>query len=112
MANERRRPMRRLSDVLPVVAAQLGIDAQLDRGRAIASWARLVEELVPAAAGASQLLEIRPPALIVSAADPFVAQELRLRSDELLQAFAGTPGGVRLLELRPVVRRLQNGTPR
>jgi hypothetical protein len=106
MNQERRRPMKRLSDVLPGVASQLGLDGQLERGRAIASWERLVEELVPAASGASHLLEIRPPALIVTADDPFVAQELRLRSDELLHAFAVAPGGVRLLELRPVVRRL------
>jgi hypothetical protein len=104
--------MRRLSDVLPGVASHLGLDAQLERGRAIASWSRLVAELVPAAAGASELLEIRPPTLIVSADDPFVAQELRLRSDELLQAFSGAPGGVRLLELRPVVRRLTDGPSR
>jgi hypothetical protein len=41
----------------------------------------------------------------VSAADPYVAQELRLRSEELLAAFATAPGGIRLLELRPVVQR-------
>jgi hypothetical protein len=98
--------MRRLSDVLPSVASQLGLERQLERGRAIASWERLVEELVPVASGATHLLEIRPPTLIVTADDPFVAQELRLRSEQLLHAFSVAPGGVRLLELRPVVRRL------
>ena len=57
----------------------------------MASWERLVEELVPAASGRSELLEVRPPALVVSAADPATAQELRLRSDELLAAFARRP---------------------
>jgi predicted nucleic acid-binding Zn ribbon protein len=104
--------MRRLSDVLPSVASQLGLEQELELGRAYASWERLVGELVPAAAGATQLLEIRPPALIVSASDGFVAQELRLNSDELLRAFAGAPGGTRLLELRPVVRRLPEGPSR
>ena len=98
--------MRRLSDVLAGVASQLGLEQELEHGRAYASWERLVEELVPAAAGSSQLLEVRPPVLIVSADDQFVAQELRLRADELLRAFAGAPGGTRLRELRPVVRRL------
>lgn len=97
--------MRRLSDVLPSVATQLGLENQLAQARAMASWDRLVSELVPPAAGATHLLEIRPPLLIVSATDPFVAQELRLRADELLAAFATAPGGTRLLELRPVVQR-------
>ena len=97
--------MRRLSDVLPGVASALGLEDQLHQARAMASWERLVAELVPAAAGATQLLEIRAPALIVSATDASVAQELRLRSDELLRAFATAPGGARLLELRPVIRR-------
>lgn len=105
MPQDRKRPMSRLSDVLPGVASQFGLQDQLAQARAMASWERLVAELVPPAAGATHLLEIRPPALIVSATDPFVAQELRLRSDELLAAFATAPGGIRLLELRPVVQR-------
>lgn len=97
--------MSRLSDVLPSVAREYGLESQLQEGRAIASWERLVAELVPAASGQSRLLEIRPPTLLVSASDTLVAQELRLRSDELLRAFATAPGGVRLLEIRPVVQR-------
>lgn len=67
-------------------------------------WVRLVEELVPAAAGTSQVLEIRPPTLVVSAEDQAAGQELRLRSADLLAAFGSAPGGVRLRELRVVVR--------
>ncbi|MDP8905323.1 MAG: hypothetical protein M3N29_08405, partial [Chloroflexota bacterium] len=63
-----RRPMRRLGDVLPDVAAGLGIAEELRRARQIAAWSRLVAELVPAAAGESELLAVQPPALIVSAA--------------------------------------------
>jgi hypothetical protein len=96
--------MRRVSDVLPGVAAQLGLDEQLREAQAIASWERLVDELVPAAAGASRLLEIRPPQLMVSAADALTAQELRLRSEQLLAAFARAPGGSRLLELRITIQ--------
>ena len=104
MSTGRRRPMRRLSDVLPEVALQLGLEEELQRSRAIASWERLVAELVPGAAGATTLLEIRPPALIVGASDAIVAQELHLRAGELLAAFATTPGGAHLRELRAVVR--------
>ncbi len=100
----RRRPMRRLSDVLPEVASQLGLDDELRLSRAMASWDRLVAELIPAASGASSLVEIRPPTLIVSAVDAIVGQELRLNAHDLLEAFATAPGGSRLLELRVVVR--------
>jgi hypothetical protein len=101
--------MRRVADVLPSVAAQLGLDAQLREAQAIASWERLVEEHVPAAAGATWLLEIRPPQLVVSAEDAITAQELRLRSEQLLAAFATAPGGSRLLELRVTVRPVPPG---
>ena len=62
----RKRPVHRLGDLLPGIASQLGLNEELDAARAVASWTRIVEEQVPAAAGASQLLEVRPPSLIVS----------------------------------------------
>ena len=97
--------MRRLGDLLPQAATALGLDAQLQQARAMASWERLVEELAPAAAGHSTVLELRPGTLVVSADEPIVAQELRLRATELLAAFATAPGGTRLLELHVVMRR-------
>lgn len=99
-----RRPMKRIGDMLPDVAATLGIDAELRLARQMAAWERLVSERVPAATGQSRLLSIQPPALVVSATDPRVGLELRLRQAELLAAFAQVPEGVRLLELRVVVR--------
>lgn len=105
-----RRPMRRLGDVLPQVASQLGIESELSRARQLAAWQRLVAELVPPAAGGSSLLAIQPPALVVSAASQALAQELRLRQRELLERFAHAPDGVKLLELRVVVRRPASGS--
>ena len=105
----RRRPVHRLGDLLPGIATQLGLDAELQAARGVASWTRIVEEQVPAATGASRLLEVRPPSLIVSADDAPTAQELRLRSSELLDAFASAPGGQRLLELQVLVRRPSAG---
>jgi hypothetical protein len=96
--------MRRLGDVLPEIAQSLGIETELRLARQMAAWRHLVGELVPAAAGDSELLSVQPPALVVSAASPIVAQELRLRSSALLDAFATAPEGVRLLELRIVGR--------
>jgi hypothetical protein len=93
-----------VGDVLPAVAAELGIDRELRLARQMSAWQRIVEERVPAASGASQLLALQPPALVVSAASPIVAQELRLRQAELLAAFAQAPDGARMIELRVVIR--------
>ena len=106
-----RRPMKRIGDMLPDVAATLGIDAELKMARQMAAWERLVSERVPAATGQSRLLSIQPPALVVSAADPRIGLELRLRQAELLAAFAQVPEGVRLLELRVVVRPPRDTNP-
>lgn len=106
---ERRRPMRRLADLLPDLAGSLGLEEELRLSRAMASWQRLLAELVPAASGSSSLLAVRPPALIVSADSPIVAQELHLRSEELLTSFACAPGGSRLLELRISLRPQSSG---
>jgi hypothetical protein len=97
--------MRRVGDVLPGVASELGIDRELKVARQMAAWQRIVGERVPAAGGSSTLLSVQPPALVVSAASPMVAQELRLRQPELLDAFARAPEGEHLLELRVVIRR-------
>ncbi len=96
--------MKRIGDMLPEIAANLGIDAELKIARQMAAWERLVSERVPAATGQSILLSVQPPALVVSATDPRIGLELRLRQAELLAAFAQIPEGVRLLELRVVVR--------
>ena len=102
-SNRRRRPSR-VGDMLPAIAAEIGIEDELRFARQVAAWQRLVEELLPAARDASQLLAVQPPALVASAADNIVAQELRLRQTELLEAFGRLPDGAHLLELRVVVR--------
>ena len=111
-----RRQPTRVGDVLPGVASTLGIDGELRRARQMATWQRIVEERVPAASGASTLLDVQPPVLVVSASSPIVAQELRLRQLDLLAAFAQAPDGLRLIELRVVVRPFgatgRLGTPR
>ena len=108
----RRRPMRRLGDLLPPAAQALGLEEPLMRGRAMAAWSRLVAERVPAAAGTSTLLDLRDDGTIVAAApSPIVAQELTLRADELLAAFAQAPGGRHMRELRVVVRPPRSAGP-
>ena len=111
-----RRYPTRVGDVLPAVASTLGIDGELRRARQMAAWQRIVEERVPAASGASSLLDVQPPALVVSASSPIVAQELRMRQLDLLAAFAQMPDGARLIELRVVIRPMgttgRHSTPR
>jgi len=103
MSSSRRRPTR-VGDVLPTVATELGIEAELRRARQMATWQRLVAELVPGSGAVTSLLDIQPGTLVVSAGSPVLAQELRLRQRELLDAFAQAPDGVKRLELRVVVR--------
>ena len=99
-----KRPMRRVGDMLPKLAAEIGIEKQLRLARQMSAWERLVEEHLPAARGASKLIGVEPPALVVSASDNIVAQELLLRQSELLEAFARVPDGEHMLELRVTVR--------
>jgi hypothetical protein len=95
--------MRRVSEVLPGVATQLGLDEELRAARAMAAWESVVGALVPAAAGTTRLLEVRPPELIVSARDARLGQELRLRSEELLAAFAASWEGSSIRRLHVMV---------
>ncbi len=102
----RRRPMERLGDLIPDAARRLGLEEELRMARAISIWSAIVAERVPAAAGATRLLRVDGFALVVEADAPIVAQELRLRAPELLEAFRAAPGGLAAHQLRVVVRRL------
>lgn len=102
----RRRSPRRVGDLLPEAARALGLEEQLRWARAAAVWDRLVQAHVPAAAGGSRPLRLeRDGALIVEASAPIVGQELLLRADELLAAYAEMPGGLSAGSLRVVVGR-------
>lgn len=96
--------MERIGDLLPEAARRLGLEDELRRARAATTWTAIVGELVPAADGASRLLALEAGTLIVEADAPIVAQELRLRSAELLEAFGSAPSGSRVRELRVRIR--------
>jgi predicted nucleic acid-binding Zn ribbon protein len=104
--------MDRVGKLLPGLAARLGLEEELRMARATVTWQRLVEERAPSVAATSRLVAIQPPALVVAADDAATAQELRLRSSELLEAFAAAPGGQRLLELRTVPGNRPDGPSR
>lgn len=99
-----RRPMRRLADLLPEIADRLGIEDELRVASQARRWEMLVAELVPHAAGACHVMEVRAPTMVVSAPDAATAQELRLHALTLLDAFGATVAGEPVSELRVVVR--------
>lgn len=99
-----RRPMQRLSELLPDAVAALGIARELETASRERSWEAIVAAVVPAAVGRCELVAVRPPALVVRASDAATAQELRLQGSVLLEAFGRTPDGEALSELRVVVR--------
>ena len=104
MTTPRRRPMRRLGELIPDAARALGLEDELRLARAIATFEALVAERVPAAAGACRVVRLEGFAIDVEADAPIVAQELRMRAAELISAFAAAPGGVGVHELRVHVR--------
>jgi hypothetical protein len=101
----RRRPMRRIGDLIPEAARALGLEDELRLSRAIATFEAIVAERVPAAAGSCRVVRIEGFALVVEADAPIVAQELRLRASELLSAFGAAPGGLGVRGLHVHVRR-------
>ena len=109
MTGSRRRPMRRIGDLIPDAARALGLEDELRLARAMTTFEAIVAERVPAAVGACRVVGIEGFAIDVEADAPIVAQELRLRSRELLAAFATAPGGIGIRDLRVHVRR---GGPR
>jgi hypothetical protein len=101
-----RRPPRRVGDLLPDAARALGLVEELRWVRAVAAWEAVVEERVPGAAGGSRPVRVDADgSLVVEVAAPIVGQELGIRADELLEAFAAAPGGIPAGRLRVVVAR-------
>jgi hypothetical protein len=101
----RRRPMQRIGDLIPETARRLGLEDELRLARAIATFEAIVAERVPAASGACRIVRIDGDTLLVEVDAPIVAQELRLRRPEVLEAFAAAPGGARARDIRFRVRR-------
>ena len=101
-----RRPVRRVGDLLPDAARELGLAEQLRWALAAVAWDDVVAALVPGAAGGSRPVRVEGDAtLVVEVMAPVVGQELRIRADEILGAFAERPGGIRADRLRVVVGR-------
>ena len=106
-AGRRRRPSR-VGDLLPDAARALGLEEELRRARAALAWEAIVAECLPAATGGSRAVGIDGDMLVVEAVAPIVGQELRLRSTELVEAFATATGlpvtGLRVLVAGGMIR--------
>jgi predicted nucleic acid-binding Zn ribbon protein len=98
--------MERIGDLIPAAARRLGLEEELRLARAVATWDAIVGERVPAASGSCRLVRVEGRTLVVDADEPIVAQELRMRSPELLAAFRDAPGGTPVANLRVEVRRV------
>jgi predicted nucleic acid-binding Zn ribbon protein len=101
-----RRGLERVGDLMPEAARRLGLESELRLARAVTTWAAIVGERLAAAADSCRLVRVDGLTLVVEADDPAVAQELRLRSPELVRAFAAAPGGVPATDLRVIIRRV------
>ncbi len=97
--------MQRIGDLIPDTASRLGLADELRRARAVATFDAIVAEHAPAAHGACRATRLDGEALLVEADAPIVAQELRLRSMALLDAFRAAPAGAPVTELRVSIRR-------
>ena len=106
--SRRRRPSR-IGDLLPAMARELGLESELALARGAVVWDAIVAERVPPATGACRLTALEPDALIVTADEPIVAAELRMRAAELLDAFAQATGGPRRRFLRLTIERSPAG---
>ncbi len=100
-----RRPMRRIGDLLPDAARALGLEEELRLARLTSLFGSILAERAPAVSGSARLVRVSGEALIVEADHPLAAQEVRIRSEELLEALAVAPGGVRAREIRTIAAR-------
>jgi hypothetical protein len=97
--------MQRIGELIPSAASRLGLADELRRARAISTFDAIIAEHAPAAHGACRATRIDGPALLVEADAPIVAQELRIRSAALLEAFRSSPAGAAITEIRVAVLR-------
>jgi hypothetical protein len=97
--------MVRIGELIPDAARELGLDEELRRSRAMATFDRVVAERVPGVVGACRVIRVDGGTVVVEADAPIVAQELQLRRPELERAFAATPAGAGVREIRITNRR-------
>lgn len=88
-------------DVLRKTARGLGIESAVHLGEIEARWARIVG---PTLAGATEPRGLRSGTLVVGAAHPLAAQEMRLRSEEIVAVLQREVPQAGLRRVRVLVR--------
>ena len=88
--DDRPRGMERVADLLPGAARQFGLEEQLEQAKAASAWLEVVASRVPAAVGSCRLIDLSQGVATIEADVPIVAQEIRLRSSELLAGLRAT----------------------
>jgi hypothetical protein len=99
------RGLERIADLLPRTAREFGLEEQLEQARVGAAWDRLVAGRMPAARGACRLLALERGIATIQCDLPIVAQEVRLRTPELLSALRAATG-LPIAGLQPTVRHV------
>ena len=84
--DQRPKGLESLADLLPRTAREHGLEEQLELARAAAAWDAIVAAKLPAAAGSCRLVHLERGVATIQYDLPIVAQEIRLRSPELLAA--------------------------
>jgi hypothetical protein len=78
--------MERLADLLPQTVRQFGLEDQFEQASAAAAWLQLIVERVPEAVGSCRLISLSHGIATIETDEAIVAQEMRLRTPELLAA--------------------------
>ena len=99
------RGMERLADLLPQTVRQFGLEDQFEQAGAAAAWLRVIEKRVPEAAGSCRLSSLGHGIATIETDSAIVAQEIRLRTPELLAALrASIPTPIR--QIRVTIRHV------
>lgn len=81
--------MRPIGEAVRAALRALGIARGVARAAAVSAWSAAASDAVgDEAAGRTRALRVDGDAIVVAVSSPVVAQELRLRSGELVEALA------------------------
>ncbi len=80
--------MRSLAESLQATLTLLGIRGGVARAAAVAAWRDVAREAIGADAGRTRALRVEAGTIVVAVPSPVLAQELRLRTGELVAALA------------------------
>jgi len=96
--------VRSISDALGTTLRSLGLRRGVERARAVAAWPAAAASVVGVDASRSRAVRIEGETLVVAVSSPVLAQELRLRQQEVLEALARLAPEAHVRALRFVPR--------